>query len=131
MIHNSRRVYKCGVGDCERTFVRLDRCKEHLERHTKRPDRYDRSNFAGLDMVSKATPSPALTASPSVSPPTFGSIPGYVSRLPLAPPYAMDYLKGCFDDIPFKGHYPGDIYDPIPPPPAPAPAPALNENKQF
>ena len=71
--HSPKMVYKCGIGDCLRTFVRLDLCNRHKEHHTDKSwaTSLGVAHAPGPDMSDKAIvapPSPALTASPAVSP---------------------------------------------------------------
>ncbi|KAK4193565.1 fungal-specific transcription factor domain-containing protein [Podospora australis] len=42
--HNPKQVYKCGIGDCQRTFVRLDLCNRHKDRHTAKGSALNRKD---------------------------------------------------------------------------------------
>ncbi|CAP70292.1 uncharacterized protein PODANS_3_3750 [Podospora anserina S mat+] len=71
--HNPKQVYKCGIGDCQRTFVRLDLCNRHKDRHTAKGSALNRKD----SLMSQASPitdnrSPFMTAgsaSPEVNRP--------------------------------------------------------------
>jgi len=45
--HNPKQVYKCGIGDCQRTFVRLDLCNRHKDRHTAKGSALNRKDMMG------------------------------------------------------------------------------------
>ncbi|KAL2159789.1 hypothetical protein VTH06DRAFT_1922 [Thermothelomyces fergusii] len=70
--HNPKQVYRCGIGDCQRTFVRLDLCNRHKERHTAKGSALSRKD----SMMSQA--SPVADSRPSF--PTTGSASPEVSR---------------------------------------------------
>jgi len=121
--HSPKMVYKCGIGDCQRTFVRLDLCNRHKERHTDKSwaTALGIAHAPGPDMSDRAIvapPSPALTASPAVSP-FFGSA-GTTSW--MASP-----LAACAPYIdPWPPQHSGTVEYLFPPPasvPAPTPAP--------
>ncbi|KAK4126642.1 hypothetical protein N657DRAFT_632666 [Parathielavia appendiculata] len=71
--HNPKQVYKCGIGDCQRTFVRLDLCNRHKDRHTAKGSALNRKD----SMMSQASPitdnrppfPPTGSASPEVNRP--------------------------------------------------------------
>ncbi|KAL2147794.1 hypothetical protein VTI28DRAFT_5566 [Corynascus sepedonium] len=71
--HNPKQVYKCGIGDCQRTFVRLDLCNRHKDRHTAKGSALSRKD----SMMSQASPvtdnrppfPPTGSASPEVNRP--------------------------------------------------------------
>ncbi|KAK4217785.1 zinc finger protein klf1 [Rhypophila decipiens] len=73
--HNPKQVYKCGIGDCQRTFVRLDLCNRHKDRHTAKGSALNRK-----DMMGQGSPiadhhppfAPAGSASPEVNRPGTG-----------------------------------------------------------
>jgi hypothetical protein len=50
--HNPKQVYKCGIGDCQRTFVRLDLCNRHKDRHTAKGSALNRKD----SLMSQASP---------------------------------------------------------------------------
>ncbi|KAL2167765.1 hypothetical protein VTG60DRAFT_825 [Thermothelomyces hinnuleus] len=70
--HNPKQVYKCGIGDCQRTFVRLDLCNRHKDRHTAKGSALSRKD----SMMSQA--SPVADNRPSF--PTTGSASPEVNR---------------------------------------------------
>ncbi|KAK4234650.1 fungal-specific transcription factor domain-containing protein [Achaetomium macrosporum] len=71
--HNPKQVYKCGIGDCQRTFVRLDLCNRHKDRHTAKGSALNRKD----SMMSQSSPvtdnrppfPPPGSASPEVNRP--------------------------------------------------------------
>ncbi|KAK4244564.1 fungal-specific transcription factor domain-containing protein [Corynascus novoguineensis] len=66
--HNPKQVYKCGIGDCQRTFVRLDLCNRHKDRHTAKGSALSRKD----SMMSQASP---VTDNRSPFPPTGSASP--------------------------------------------------------
>lgn len=42
--HNPKQVYRCDWGDCNRTFVRLDLCNRHKDRHTAKGSALNRKD---------------------------------------------------------------------------------------
>ncbi|ESA43081.1 hypothetical protein GE21DRAFT_6690 [Neurospora crassa] len=68
--HNPKQVYKCGIGDCQRTFVRLDLCNRHKERHTAKGSALSRKD----SLMSLASPTtdgrPPFMTQGSASPET-------------------------------------------------------------
>ncbi|KAJ4300500.1 hypothetical protein N0V88_003175 [Collariella sp. IMI 366227] len=74
--HNPKQVYKCGIGDCPRTFVRLDLCNRHKDRHTAKGSALNRKD----SMMSQASPlrdnrppfAPAGSTSPELNRPGTG-----------------------------------------------------------
>ncbi len=70
--HNPKQVYKCGIGDCQRTFVRLDLCNRHKDRHTAKGSALNRKD----SMMSQGSPitdsrpfAPAGSTSPEANRP--------------------------------------------------------------
>ncbi|KAL2261139.1 hypothetical protein VTK26DRAFT_4651 [Humicola hyalothermophila] len=71
--HNPKQVYRCGIGDCQRTFVRLDLCNRHKDRHTAKGSALNRKDSL-MSQVSPITDSrppfaPAGSASPETNRP--------------------------------------------------------------
>ncbi|KAK5657732.1 hypothetical protein OQA88_2805 [Cercophora sp. LCS_1] len=87
--HNPKQVYKCGIGDCQRTFVRLDLCNRHKERHTAKGSALHRK-----DMLGQVSPStgdrppfiPTGSASPEVNRPGTGYNKGRALTMPYHSP---------------------------------------------
>ncbi|KAK0630644.1 fungal-specific transcription factor domain-containing protein [Bombardia bombarda] len=74
--HNPKQVYKCGIGDCQRTFVRLDLCNRHKDRHTAKGSALNRKDSL-LGQVSPITDNrppfaPAGSTSPEANRPGTG-----------------------------------------------------------
>ncbi|KAK3944896.1 zinc finger protein klf1 [Diplogelasinospora grovesii] len=85
--HNPKQVYKCGIGDCQRTFVRLDLCNRHKDRHTAKGSALNRKDSM-MGQVSPITDTrapfaPAGSTSPEANRP--GS--GYIKGRPLTMQY--------------------------------------------
>lgn len=80
--HNPKQVYRCDWGDCTRTFVRLDLCNRHKDRHTAKGSALNRKD--SLPSSSFMSPaSPAVDGRQSFS--HAGSISPEANRAP--PPY--------------------------------------------
>lgn len=74
--HNPKQVYKCGIGDCQRTFVRLDLCNRHKDRHTAKGSALNRKDSL-LGQLSPITDhrapfAPAGSTSPEANRPGTG-----------------------------------------------------------
>ncbi|GAB1318757.1 Zinc finger protein klf1 [Madurella fahalii] len=71
--HNPKQVYKCGIGDCQRTFVRLDLCNRHKDRHTAKGSALNRKDSLmsqGSPITESRPPFvPAGSTSPEVNRP--------------------------------------------------------------
>ena len=69
-------MYKCGIGDCQRTFVRLDLCNRHKDRHTAKGSALNRKD----SLLGQVSPSadgrspfaPAGSTSPELNRPDTG-----------------------------------------------------------
>ncbi|KAK3390524.1 fungal-specific transcription factor domain-containing protein [Podospora didyma] len=74
--HNPKQVYKCGIGDCQRTFVRLDLCNRHKDRHTAKGSALNRkdSMLGQLSPLTDGRPpfAPLGSASPEANRPGTG-----------------------------------------------------------
>lgn len=85
--HNPKQVYKCGIGDCQRTFVRLDLCNRHKDRHTAKGSTLNRKDSL-LSQVSSVTDGRTPFASAgSASPETNRPGTAYGKGRPLTMPY--------------------------------------------
>ncbi|KAK3991314.1 fungal-specific transcription factor domain-containing protein [Cladorrhinum sp. PSN332] len=87
--HNPKQVYKCGIGDCQRTFVRLDLCNRHKDRHTARGSALSRKDSM-MSQMSPITDShrphfPTGSASPELN------RPGTAYNKPPGRPLTMQY----------------------------------------
>ncbi|KAK4226337.1 fungal-specific transcription factor domain-containing protein [Podospora fimiseda] len=87
--HNPKQVYKCGIGDCQRTFVRLDLCNRHKDRHTARGSALSRKDSI-MSQMSPITDShrphfAAGSASPELN------RPGSAYNKPPGRPLTMQY----------------------------------------
>ncbi|KAK3353513.1 fungal-specific transcription factor domain-containing protein [Lasiosphaeria hispida] len=74
--HNPKQVYKCGIGDCQRTFVRLDLCNRHKERHTAKGSALNRKDtmLGQVSPIADSRPlfAPAGSTSPEANRPGTG-----------------------------------------------------------
>ncbi|KAL2153065.1 hypothetical protein VTH82DRAFT_4220 [Thermothelomyces myriococcoides] len=100
--HNPKQVYRCGIGDCQRTFVRLDLCNRHKERHTAKGSALSRKD----SMMSQA--SPVTDSRPSF--PTTGSTSPEVNR----PGTAYTKPRSLSLQYPSSKDAMGSPYTPIP-----------------
>ncbi|KAL1840143.1 hypothetical protein VTJ49DRAFT_759 [Mycothermus thermophilus] len=66
--HNPKQVYKCGIGDCQRTFVRLDLCNRHKDRHQAKGSALNRKDSL-LSQTSPVTDTRPPFASPGSASP--------------------------------------------------------------
>ncbi|KAK4156847.1 fungal-specific transcription factor domain-containing protein [Chaetomidium leptoderma] len=123
--HNPKQVYKCGIGDCQRTFVRLDLCNRHKDRHTAKGSALNRKD----SMMSQASPvadnrtpfPPAGSASPEINRPGTAYIKGrslsiqYQSpKDAMGSPYTpmtntppTTYANGAPNGVDYMHHDPG------------------------
>ncbi|KAK4448095.1 zinc finger protein klf1 [Podospora aff. communis PSN243] len=87
--HNPKQVYKCGIGDCQRTFVRLDLCNRHKERHTAKGSALNRKDMLGqVSPIADTRPpfaSPG-SASPELNRPNTGYNKGRALTMPYHSP---------------------------------------------
>ncbi|KAK3318310.1 fungal-specific transcription factor domain-containing protein [Apodospora peruviana] len=83
--HNPKQVYKCGIGDCQRTFVRLDLCNRHKDRHTAKGSALNRKDtmLGQVSPIAENRPpfAPAGSTSPEVNRPGTGG--GYKRSLTM------------------------------------------------
>jgi len=97
--HNPKQVYKCGIGDCQRTFVRLDLCNRHKERHTAKGSALNRKDMLGqVSPIADTRPpfAQAGSASPELNRPNTGynkggralTMPYHSPKDPMGSPYA-------------------------------------------
>jgi len=85
--HNPKQVYKCGIGDCQRTFVRLDLCNRHKDRHTAKGSALNRKDSM-LGQVSPITDHrPPFPPAGSTSPEANRPGTGYTKGRPLTMQY--------------------------------------------
>ncbi|OIW32225.1 zinc finger domain-containing protein [Coniochaeta ligniaria NRRL 30616] len=54
--HNPKQVYRCDWGDCTRTFVRLDLCNRHKDRHTAKGSALNRKDSLPSSFMGQASP---------------------------------------------------------------------------
>lgn len=73
--HNPKQVYTCDYPDCKRTFVRLDLCNRHKDRHTAKGSSLNRKD--SLARSSPATDRPPFAHTGSASPEASRPGPGY------------------------------------------------------
>jgi hypothetical protein len=93
--HNPKQLYKCDWGDCTRTFVRLDLCNRHKDRHTAKGSALSRKD----SMLGHGSPiaeghhayAPAGSASPEVNRPgtAYQSLNHNHVRMPYSPKNGM------------------------------------------
>lgn len=86
--HNPKQVYRCDWGDCSRTFVRLDLCNRHKDRHSAKGSSLNRKDSIlshGSPIIDARAPYvPAGSTSPEANRPGTGYSKG--RHLPM-PPY--------------------------------------------
>jgi hypothetical protein len=91
--HNPKTVYKCDFPDCSRTFVRLDLCNRHKDRHTAKGSALSRKE----SLLSQVSPmvdgrplfAPSGSTSPEVGRPSTGYGNGHHGPSPYSPKEAM------------------------------------------
>ncbi|KEZ41125.1 hypothetical protein SAPIO_CDS7192 [Scedosporium apiospermum] len=99
--HNPKQIYHCDYPDCKRTFVRLDLCNRHKDRHTAKGSSLNRK-----DSIARSSPAadrgpqygPAGSASPEVSRPG----PGFPTAIRTAPlPYQSpkDHIASPYSPV--------------------------------
>ncbi|KAB5572511.1 fungal-specific transcription factor domain-containing protein [Coniochaeta sp. 2T2.1] len=54
--HNPKQVYRCDWGDCTRTFVRLDLCNRHRDRHTAKGSSLNRKDSLPASYMGQSSP---------------------------------------------------------------------------
>ncbi|KAK0643641.1 fungal-specific transcription factor domain-containing protein [Cercophora newfieldiana] len=87
--HNPKQVYKCGIGDCQRTFVRLDLCNRHKERHTAKGSALNRKDMLGqVSPIADTRPpfAPPGSVSPELNRPNTGYNKGRALTMPYHSP---------------------------------------------
>ncbi|KAH8681248.1 c2h2 finger domain-containing protein [Xylariales sp. PMI_506] len=66
--HTPKMIYSCGFGDCNRTFVRLDLCNRHRDRHTAKGSALSRKDSANNHVGAADSTRPSFPTPGSVSP---------------------------------------------------------------
>ncbi|KAK3687524.1 fungal-specific transcription factor domain-containing protein [Podospora appendiculata] len=85
--HNPKQVYKCGIGDCQRTFVRLDLCNRHKDRHTAKGSALNRKDSMLGQVSPIADGRPPFASAGSTSPELNRPGTGYSKGRPLTMQY--------------------------------------------
>ncbi|KAK0627233.1 fungal-specific transcription factor domain-containing protein [Immersiella caudata] len=141
--HNPKQVYKCGIGDCQRTFVRLDLCNRHKERHTAKGSALNRKDMLGQvsPIVDTRPPfAPSGSASPELNRPNTSYNKGRALTMPyhspkdaMGSPYARmtntppaipgGYSNGLQNGVDYMHHDPNFHHMQGQRPPHPSPGP--------
>ncbi|KAL8298416.1 hypothetical protein RB597_006760 [Gaeumannomyces tritici] len=96
--HAPKQIYHCGMGDCTRSFVRLDLCNRHKDRHTAKGSALNRKDSilghgsSPIIQPTAAPYAPAGSLSPEANRPSTGynkPLPNHLQYSPKGGPFTV------------------------------------------
>lgn len=103
--HTPKQIYACDFPECNRTFVRLDLCNRHRDRHTAKGSSLNRKDSVISHVSATAGDRPSYAGPGSASPETNRPGTGYAN---VRPAHGMSYQhQQQHKDTGAFGHGPG------------------------